>query len=277
MSSPTSRSIRPRTSASRRLLRHRRQPADGTIWGSVLGFPGSIMRLDPGADPSKTALAEIYEVPVPGLWAARLGHRPQRRRLGAAVERSHGQLRPPQVQGPAQRPAGRRRQALPGRLDADAVPGPAVHGRRPKPAAPRRATTPGSTSSTRSGLGTNVPMATGNANESLMALVDGKWVNMRVPYPMGFFAKWMDGRIDDPNARLEGPRPVDDLRQPHAVPHRNRQGYAAEGGEVPGPSGPARGLIARLRGRGVSPRLLQVKMPGHRSGIFACAVTAGDR
>src|SRR5215831_17979138 len=33
-------------------------PADGTIWGSVLGFPGSILRLDPGPDPSKTALAE---------------------------------------------------------------------------------------------------------------------------------------------------------------------------------------------------------------------------
>ena len=47
-------------------------------------------------------------------------------------------------------------------------------------------------------------MATGNANESLMALVDGKWVNMRVPYPLGFFAKWMDGRIDDPNAGWKG-------------------------------------------------------------------------
>jgi hypothetical protein len=42
-------------------------PADGTIWGSVLGFPGSVMRLDPGSDPSKTALAEIYEVPAPGF------------------------------------------------------------------------------------------------------------------------------------------------------------------------------------------------------------------
>jgi hypothetical protein len=55
-----------------------------------------------------------------------------------------------------------------------------------------------------SGLGTNVPMATGDANESLMALVDGKWVNMRVPYPLGFYAKWMDGRIDDPNAGWKG-------------------------------------------------------------------------
>ena len=55
-----------------------------------------------------------------------------------------------------------------------------------------------------SGLGNNVPLATGNANESLMALVDGKWVNMRMPYPLGFFAKWIDGRIDDPNAGWKG-------------------------------------------------------------------------
>ena len=47
-------------------------------------------------------------------------------------------------------------------------------------------------------------MATGDANETLMALVDGKWVNMRVPYPLGFYAKWMDGRIDDPNAGWKG-------------------------------------------------------------------------
>jgi hypothetical protein len=55
-----------------------------------------------------------------------------------------------------------------------------------------------------SGLGNNVPMATGNANESLLALVDGKWINMRVPYPLGFFAKYIDGRIDDPNASWKG-------------------------------------------------------------------------
>ena len=47
-------------------------------------------------------------------------------------------------------------------------------------------------------------MATGNANESLLALVNGKWVNLRVPYPMGFYAKWMDGRIDDPNGGWKG-------------------------------------------------------------------------
>jgi hypothetical protein len=54
------------------------------------------------------------------------------------------------------------------------------------------------------GLGENVPMATGNVNDAILALVDGKWVVLRVPYPMGFYAKGMDGRIDDPNAGWKG-------------------------------------------------------------------------
>ena len=36
---------------------------DGSVWGSVLGFPGAVVRLNPGATPPSTALAEIYEVP----------------------------------------------------------------------------------------------------------------------------------------------------------------------------------------------------------------------
>src|SRR4051812_25142224 len=41
-------------------------PLDGSIWGSVLGFPGAVVRLDPGENPPATALAEIYEPPLPG-------------------------------------------------------------------------------------------------------------------------------------------------------------------------------------------------------------------
>jgi hypothetical protein len=54
------------------------------------------------------------------------------------------------------------------------------------------------------GLGKNVPISTGNASEGLLALKDGKWIVLRVPYPDGFFTKWMDGRIDDPNAGWKG-------------------------------------------------------------------------
>jgi hypothetical protein len=54
------------------------------------------------------------------------------------------------------------------------------------------------------GLGKDVPFATGNFTDSLEALVDGKWVTLRVPYPMGFHAKGLDGRIDDPSGGWKG-------------------------------------------------------------------------
>jgi hypothetical protein len=37
---------------------------DGSVWGSVLGFPGAIIRLSPGANPPATALAEVFEPPM---------------------------------------------------------------------------------------------------------------------------------------------------------------------------------------------------------------------
>ena len=97
---------------------------DGSVWGSVLGFPGAVVRLVPGSNPPETALAEVYEPPFdnpegagPGLLAARHGHRSQRRRLGGARQRTHGQLRSPQVQRAAERADGDR-PALPRGLDA---------------------------------------------------------------------------------------------------------------------------------------------------------------
>ncbi len=54
------------------------------------------------------------------------------------------------------------------------------------------------------GLGANTPINTGNASEGLLALKDGKWVVLRIPYPTGFYTKWMDGRIDDPKGGWKG-------------------------------------------------------------------------
>jgi hypothetical protein len=54
------------------------------------------------------------------------------------------------------------------------------------------------------GLGENVPINTGNESEGLLVLKDGKWVVLRVPYPLGFYTKWMDGRIDDPDGGWKG-------------------------------------------------------------------------
>jgi hypothetical protein len=54
------------------------------------------------------------------------------------------------------------------------------------------------------GLGNDVPIAIANGSESLLALVDGKFVNVRLPYPLGFFAKNVDGRIDDAKIGWKG-------------------------------------------------------------------------
>ena len=49
------------------------------------------------------------------------------------------------------------------------------------------------------GLGYDVPMATGNLFDGLHALVDGKFLTLRIPYPLGFYSKGFEGRIDDPD------------------------------------------------------------------------------
>ena len=54
------------------------------------------------------------------------------------------------------------------------------------------------------GLGKDTPLAMANGGEALLALVDGKFVTLRVPYPLGFFTKNADGRIDDPATGWKG-------------------------------------------------------------------------
>ena len=56
------------------------------------------------------------------------------------------------------------------------------------------------------GLGANTPIATGTTSDALLALDpdNGEWVIMRVPYPLGFYSRGLDGRIDDPDAGWKG-------------------------------------------------------------------------
>ena len=57
-----------------------------------------------------------------------------------------------------------------------------------------------------SGFGKDTPFLTGSNSDSLIALdpATGKWTYLRVPYPLGFYQRGMDGRIDDPNAGWKG-------------------------------------------------------------------------
>ena len=67
---------------------------------------------------------------------------------------------------------------------------------------------------------------------SLHALVDGRLIGLRVPYPMGFFAKGIDGRIDDPNAGWKG--------RGLWVTSGNRTPMHIEGIDAPAPGAPGK-------------------------------------
>ena len=56
------------------------------------------------------------------------------------------------------------------------------------------------------GLGAGVPIANGTTSDSLIALMPetDEMVVLRVPYPLGFYTRGLDGRIDDPDAGWKG-------------------------------------------------------------------------
>jgi hypothetical protein len=183
-------------------------PADGTIWGSVLGFPGSIVRLNPGSNPPATALAEVYELPWNNPKAPVQGFSPR----GLDIDRN-GIVWTVTASGHF---------ASFDRRKCKVLNGPTATGQHcpegwtlyPFPAPQLKGVTDNGSAEASYydwvdqfdtfGLGKNVPIATGNGEDALMALKDGKWVVLRVPYPIGFFAKGLDGRIDDSKAGWKG-------------------------------------------------------------------------
>ena len=177
-------------------------PNDGTVWGSVLTYPGYVIRIDPGSNPSETALAEIYEPPLPGYGPR--GFDIDRNGI-AWVPLSSGHMgkfdrsKCKVLRGPGTE-TGRH---CPEGWTLYPFPGPQMKDVAESGSAEASYYTWVDQFDT-FGLGANVPWATGNANESLMAMVDDSWLNFVVPYPLGFYAKWMDGRIDDPNGGWKG-------------------------------------------------------------------------
>jgi hypothetical protein len=176
-------------------------PSDGSVWGTILGYPGGIIRFDPGPNPTHTGLTEYYEPPLPGFgprggdigadgvyWVSLAsGH------VGSFDRRKCKVLNGPTATG----------KHCPEGWTLHQLPGPQL----------RDVSDPGSAEGSyyvwvdwfdTFGLGRNVPIIMGNLNSSILAFVDGKLINFTVPYPMGFFAKNVDGRIDDPNAGWKG-------------------------------------------------------------------------
>jgi hypothetical protein len=184
-------------------------PIDDSIWGSVTGMPGLLVRLTLGSNPPSTALSEVYEVPFKDPKASGSGFAPR----GMDVDGngvvwtvlSSGHLASfdrRKCKGPLNGPNALGKQCPEG-WSLYPLPGPNYKG----------ATESGSADTAyynfvdrfdMLGMGKNVALATGNGTEALLALIDGKFMTFRVPYPMGFYAKGIDGRIDDPKAGWKG-------------------------------------------------------------------------
>jgi len=182
---------------------------DGSIWSSTLGYPGGIVRLVPGPHPPETALAEWYEPPYENPNVPVRGFSPRGMdidRNGVAwVALASGHMASfdrRKCKGPLNGPTATG-QHCPEGWTLYTEPLPQLKG----------VTDNGSAEGSyytwvdqqdALGLGKNTPINTGNASEGLLALKDGQWVILRVPYPLGFYTKWMDGRIDNPSTGWKG-------------------------------------------------------------------------
>ena len=173
-------------------------PKDGSIWyaiGTFAGPPG-FLRFDP-----KTKLSEVYYIPKPGfgirggdidgngvLWGSgSSGHL-------MSFDRS-------KCKGPLNGPTATGNHCPEGWIFYK-YPGPGFDG-FPGTSAEASYYTWVDQHNTL-GLGENVPISTTNLSDGFVALKDGKMISLRIPYPMGFYAKGLDGRIDDPNAGWKG-------------------------------------------------------------------------
>jgi hypothetical protein len=189
-------------------------PVDGSIWiARTGGAPGRLFRLELGDDPPNTCKAEVYEPPfenpaVPRdewgfsprgidvsrdgiIWTALSGSGHM-----ASFDRSKCKV----LNGPTATG-----QHCPEGWTLHATPGPQM----------KNVETSGSADFhyynwvdqfNTLGLGADVPIANGTTSDALLALdADaGEWIVLRVPYPLGFYSRGLDGRIDDAAAGWKG-------------------------------------------------------------------------
>ena len=189
-------------------------PVDGSAWITRTGpFPGRLVRLDRGDSPPETCIAEVYEPPydnaaVPSegwgfsprgidvtrdgiIWTALSGSGHL-----ASFDRSKCQV----LNGPTATG-----QHCTEGWTLYPSPGPQMDGVELSGSADFHYYNWVDQFNTL-GLGENIPIAAGSGSDSLLALdpETKQWVVLRVPYPLGFYSRGLDGRIDDPNGGWKG-------------------------------------------------------------------------
>jgi hypothetical protein len=175
-------------------------PTDGSVWGTLRGNPGAILRVDPGKNPHR-ALSEMYNVPLPGF-GPRGGDIDKQGRVWVSLASGHmGVFDRRLCKGPLNGPNATGDHCPEG-WKFHQYPGPGFKGIGENSAESSYYSWVDQHNTF--GLGDDIPMSTANLEDGLVALKDGKMIRIRVPYPLGFYAKGFDGRIDDPNAGWKG-------------------------------------------------------------------------
>ena len=197
------------------------EPRGDAIWGSnAFAYPGSITRLVPGDNPPQTALAETYEPPLPGF-GVRGADIDKNGIVWVSLGSGHlGEFDRRKCTGPLNGPDATGKHCPEGWTLHD-LPGPGFADLPQFSVESSYYTWVDQHDSL--GLGEDVPIATGNLFDGVHALVDDEFVTLRIPYPMGLYAKGLEGRIDDPGAGWKG-RGI-------WVPSGDRTPWLKEGGQ----------------------------------------------
>ncbi|MDA1095145.1 MAG: carboxypeptidase-like regulatory domain-containing protein [Acidobacteria bacterium] len=186
---------------------------DGSVWITRrFPVPGQLIRLDLGTNPPETCRSEVYEPPYgPGVDPDGWGYGPRGIDVdgdgivwtalgGSGHLASFDRTKCRTLSGPTATG-----QHCPEGWTLHATPGPKLKGVSHSANADYHYYNWVDRFDTL-GLGADTPIATGTSSDSLLALdpETGEWVVMRVPYPMGFYSRGLDGRIDDPSAGWKG-------------------------------------------------------------------------
>ncbi len=188
-------------------------PVDKSVWYAIDKTPGNLVRLEIGTDPPATCHAEVYEPPFENPNAPnQIGFLPRgidadRKGLiwtglaGSGHIASFDRTKCP----PSTTANMTNFQRCAQGWTLYPVPGPKLRGY----------TDSGSADFLYGdwvdqfdalGLGKDVPIVTGTGSDSMLAFLPDqkKWIVLRVPYPLGFNARNLAGRIDDPKAGWKG-------------------------------------------------------------------------
>jgi hypothetical protein len=178
-------------------------PVDDSVWGISETFPGILVRLQRGNNPPYSCKTQIFKVPAPGfdprgvdidsngvVWTALAASS----HLASFDVRKCKDLTGPQKTDGSQCQEGWTLYQTTGpKLKGTDVPADFHYYNWVDRA-------------NISGFGANTPFATGSNSDALLALnpQTKEWITLRVPYPLGFYSRGMDGRIDDPNGGWKG-------------------------------------------------------------------------